>query len=124
MLICLSLSATFQPFAARTQQYVKEQLGAADEKTQLPDDYIELEKRVDALKQVHQKLLSVTYVLDAPRLSYLAATYTVFSARNTPMKPMTTRPTSGNPSTTSAGPLVKRSSCCPTRLRLPRRRLR
>lgn len=28
--------------------------------TQLPPDYIELEKRVDALKQVHQKLLSVT----------------------------------------------------------------
>lgn len=30
--------------------------------TELPPDYIELEKRVDALKQVHQKLLSVTYV--------------------------------------------------------------
>jgi Bin/amphiphysin/Rvs domain for vesicular trafficking len=41
---------------------VKEQLGTAEEKTQLPDDYLELEKRVDALKQVHQKLLSVTYV--------------------------------------------------------------
>ncbi|KAL1969886.1 hypothetical protein VTN77DRAFT_7395 [Rasamsonia byssochlamydoides] len=55
-----NFTATFQPFAARTQQFVKEQLGTADEKTQLPDDYIELEKRVDALKQVHQKLLSVT----------------------------------------------------------------
>lgn len=31
--------------------------------TQLPPDYIELEKRVDALKQVHQKMLQVTYVL-------------------------------------------------------------
>lgn len=31
-------------------------------KTQLPLDYIELEKRVDALKQVHQQLLAVTYV--------------------------------------------------------------
>ncbi|KAL9106266.1 MAG: hypothetical protein Q9227_008665 [Pyrenula ochraceoflavens] len=30
------------------------------EETQLPADYIELEKRVDALKQVHQKLLNVT----------------------------------------------------------------
>ena len=29
--------------------------------TELPPDYIELEKRVDALKQVHQKLLQVTY---------------------------------------------------------------
>lgn len=28
--------------------------------TELPPDYIELEKRVDALKQVHQKLLQVT----------------------------------------------------------------
>ena len=28
--------------------------------TQLPADYVELEKRVDALKQVHQKLLTVT----------------------------------------------------------------
>ncbi len=55
-------SAQFTPFAARTQQFVKEQLGTADEKTQLPDDYLELENRVDALKQVHQKLLSVTYV--------------------------------------------------------------
>lgn len=31
-------------------------------KTQLPPDYIELEKRVDALKQVHHQLLAVTYV--------------------------------------------------------------
>jgi hypothetical protein len=29
--------------------------------TQLPPDYVELEKRVDALKQVHQKMLQVTY---------------------------------------------------------------
>lgn len=28
--------------------------------TQLPPDYIDLEKRVDALKQVHQKMLAVT----------------------------------------------------------------
>jgi len=55
-----NISASFTPFAARTQQYVKEQLGQADEKTQLPADYVELEKRVDALKQVHQKLLAVT----------------------------------------------------------------
>src|SRR6201996_2626064 len=30
--------------------------------TKLPDDYLELEKRVDALKQVHQKRIQVTYV--------------------------------------------------------------
>jgi len=55
-----NISATFTPFAARTQQYVKEQLGQSDAKTQLPADYLELEQRVDALKQVHQKLLAVT----------------------------------------------------------------
>jgi len=55
-----NISSSFTPFAARTQQYVKEQLGQAEEKTQLPSDYLELEKRVDALKQVHQKLLQVT----------------------------------------------------------------
>ncbi|KAK6544066.1 hypothetical protein TWF694_000777 [Orbilia ellipsospora] len=74
-----SLGATFTPFAARTQQFVKEQLGQADDKirlaeadmflkwnedvadqTQLPADYRELEARVDALRQVHQKMLSVT----------------------------------------------------------------
>jgi len=55
-----NISASFTPFAARTQQYLKEQIGQAEDKTQLPPDYIELEKRVDALKQVHQKMLQVT----------------------------------------------------------------
>ncbi|KAI0175797.1 BAR domain-containing protein [Hypoxylon sp. FL1284] len=48
------------PFASRTFQYTKEQLGQAEDKTELPPDYIDLEKRVDALKQVHQKMLTVT----------------------------------------------------------------
>ncbi|KAE8147454.1 hypothetical protein BDV25DRAFT_132079 [Aspergillus avenaceus] len=55
-----NISASFSPFAARTQQMIKEQLGQAEDKTQLPDEYLELEKRVDALKLVHQKLLQVT----------------------------------------------------------------
>ncbi|KAI9830666.1 MAG: hypothetical protein M1826_004495 [Phylliscum demangeonii] len=82
-----NLSASFTPFAARTQQYVKEQLGHVEDKvyqtplpvtalpspppppltlpphciqTQLPPEYLALEKRVDALKQVHQKMLQVT----------------------------------------------------------------
>jgi hypothetical protein len=55
-----NITASFTPLTTRTQQYVKEQFGQADEKTQLPPDYIELEKRVDALKQVHQKMLQVT----------------------------------------------------------------
>jgi hypothetical protein len=55
-----SIGSQFQPLASRTLQYTKEQLGQVDDKTQLPPDYIDLEKRVDALKQVHQKMLSVT----------------------------------------------------------------
>lgn len=55
-----NFAANFTPFATRSQQYLREQLGQADDKTQLPPDYIELEKRVDALKQVHQKMLAVT----------------------------------------------------------------
>ncbi|KAL1901635.1 BAR domain-containing protein [Ceratocystis pirilliformis] len=57
-----SFGAQITPFASRTFQYTKEQLGQAEDKTQLPPDYIDLEKRVDALKQVHQKMLTVTYV--------------------------------------------------------------
>ncbi|KAJ2898849.1 uncharacterized protein MKZ38_003608 [Zalerion maritima] len=55
-----SLGAQITPFASRTFQYTKEQLGQSDDKTELPPDYIDLEKRVDALKQAHQKMLSVT----------------------------------------------------------------
>lgn len=36
--------------------------------TQLPPDYIELEKRVDALKKVHTTMLQVTYDTRSPSL--------------------------------------------------------
>ncbi|KAH7327887.1 bin/amphiphysin/Rvs domain for vesicular trafficking [Stachybotrys elegans] len=52
--------AQITPFASRTFQFTKEQLGQVDDKTQLPPDYIDLEKRVDALKQAHQKMVAVT----------------------------------------------------------------
>jgi hypothetical protein len=48
------------PFAARSQQWIKEQTGSVAEKTELPHDYLELEVRVDALKTTHQKLLAAT----------------------------------------------------------------
>ena len=50
---------------------IKEQLGQAEDRTQLPDEYIELEKRVDALKIVHQKLLQVTCVISSLAVSFL-----------------------------------------------------
>jgi len=55
-----NFSAAVLPAMARTQQLVKEQFGNADDKTKLPDDYVALEKRIDALKAVHQKMLQVT----------------------------------------------------------------
>lgn len=39
---------------------VQEKLGNVEDVTELPQEYLELEARVDALKIVHQKLLSVT----------------------------------------------------------------
>ncbi|KAF8536005.1 hypothetical protein BDD12DRAFT_918511 [Trichophaea hybrida] len=55
-----TITSSITPFAARTTQFMRETLGQADDKTQLPSDYLELEKRVDALKQVHQQLLAIT----------------------------------------------------------------
>lgn len=55
-----AFSKNVTPFAARTQQFFKEQTGNGGEKTELPPDYLELEARVDALKQTHQKLLNAT----------------------------------------------------------------
>ncbi|KAJ6172177.1 hypothetical protein N7470_001244 [Penicillium chermesinum] len=63
-----TFSASFTPFAQRTQQMIKEQLGQVEDKTQLPDEYIELEKRVDALKLVHQKLLQLAVLQRGLRL--------------------------------------------------------
>ena len=48
------------PFAARSQQWIKEQTGTVGERTELPHDYLELEVRVDALRATHQKLLAAT----------------------------------------------------------------
>lgn len=55
-----TVSSSVTPFAARSQQWIKEQTGSATEKTELPYDYVELEVRIDALKATHQKLLAAT----------------------------------------------------------------
>jgi hypothetical protein len=72
------VGATISPFAQRTQQFVRESLGQSEDKvsltytslvvslklirnqTELPSEYVDLEKRVDALKAAHQKMLAVT----------------------------------------------------------------
>lgn len=55
-----TIGSTVTPFATRSQQWIKEQTGNAGEKTELPHDYVELETRIDALKQTHQRLLAAT----------------------------------------------------------------
>lgn len=55
-----TVTSQISPFAARSQQWIKEQTGNVGEKTELPHDYLELEVRVDALKATHQKLLAAT----------------------------------------------------------------
>ncbi len=47
---------------ARTgcKQMLTSSCSCSANQTQLPPDYIDLEKRVDALKLVHQKMLAVT----------------------------------------------------------------
>uniref|UniRef100_A0A060SYW0 ARAD1C03982p n=1 Tax=Blastobotrys adeninivorans TaxID=409370 RepID=A0A060SYW0_BLAAD len=64
------LSSSFTPFAKRTQRLIQEKLGNADEKTELPEEYLDLERRIDALKLVHQKLLSVTSVYENEGYDY------------------------------------------------------
>ncbi|KAI9693134.1 MAG: hypothetical protein M1822_005130 [Bathelium mastoideum] len=48
------------PAWGRSIQWAKETAGQADDKTELPADYLSLEKRVDALQAVHKKMLQVT----------------------------------------------------------------
>ncbi|KAK5175889.1 BAR domain-containing protein [Saxophila tyrrhenica] len=55
-----TVGSSITPFAARSQQWIKEQTGNAGEKTDLPHDYVELETRIEALKNTHQKLLAAT----------------------------------------------------------------
>ncbi|KAK9463766.1 BAR domain-containing family protein [Lipomyces oligophaga] len=54
------LTSSISPFARRTGRLIQERLGNAEEITELPQEYVDLEKRVDALKAVHTKLLAVT----------------------------------------------------------------
>ncbi|KAI8374371.1 uncharacterized protein BYT42DRAFT_499613 [Radiomyces spectabilis] len=61
-----SLGSKLNPFAQRlgkgfgqVRQYAQEKLGTAEEVTELPQEYKDLEKRVDALRATHVNLLKV-----------------------------------------------------------------
>ncbi|KAI9499415.1 Bin/amphiphysin/Rvs domain for vesicular trafficking-domain-containing protein [Zychaea mexicana] len=72
-----NLSSKFNPFAQRlgkgigqVRQYAQERLGTAEDITELPDEYKELEKRVDALRSVYVNLLKVSRTFNNPSYDY------------------------------------------------------
>lgn len=76
------ISNSISPFAKRTQQIFQEAIGQVEEKTQLPEEYLELEHKVDNLKQVYNKLLSVSSQFDNESYDYppnLKESFTDFS---------------------------------------------
>lgn len=64
------LSSSITPFAQRTRQMLNEKLGSAGEVTALPEEYLVLEQKVEALRAVHQQLLGVTQVYDTEGYDY------------------------------------------------------
>ncbi|KAI8142936.1 Bin/amphiphysin/Rvs domain for vesicular trafficking-domain-containing protein [Fennellomyces sp. T-0311] len=72
-----NLSSKFNPFAQRlgkgigqVRQYAQERLGTAEDITELPSEYKELEKKVDALRLVHVNLLKVSRTYSNPSYDY------------------------------------------------------
>ncbi|GMM37573.1 Gvp36 protein [Saccharomycopsis crataegensis] len=59
-------------FAKKTQRMVEERLGKATDVSQLPQEYIDLEQRVDSLKVVYQKLLDITNTYENESYDYPA----------------------------------------------------
>ncbi|KAI7859570.1 Bin/amphiphysin/Rvs domain for vesicular trafficking-domain-containing protein [Circinella umbellata] len=72
-----TLSSKFNPFAQKlgkgigqVRQYAQERLGTAEDITELPEEYKELEKRVDALRSVYVNLLKVSRTYNNPSYDY------------------------------------------------------
>lgn len=59
------LSSDFTPLATRTARQLQEKFGQTDDISQLPQDYVELEKKIDTLKVVYNNLLSVTSTFES-----------------------------------------------------------
>ncbi|KAG5438659.1 hypothetical protein PCK2_000936, partial [Pneumocystis canis] len=78
----INLNKTFSgisPLAKRTVQLVRQTIGTADDLTELPEEYLELERAVDSLKTVHVKLLGVTSTYNNESYDYPANLRETFS---------------------------------------------
>ncbi|CAO3644170.1 unnamed protein product [Mucor fragilis] len=72
-----NLSSRFNPFAQKlnkglgqVRQYAQEKLGTAENVTELPQEYRDLEKRIDALRTVQTNLLKVSRTYNNPSYDY------------------------------------------------------
>lgn len=64
------ISSSLTPFARRTRQMLNEKLGSAGEVTALPEEYLILEHKVEAVRAVHHQLLGVLQVYDTEGYDY------------------------------------------------------
>ncbi|KAI9346366.1 Bin/amphiphysin/Rvs domain for vesicular trafficking-domain-containing protein [Pilaira anomala] len=72
-----SISSKISPIAqkfgkgvGRFRQYAEEKMGTAEDITVLPQEYRDLEKRVDVLAQLHQNFLRVVKTYNTPAYDY------------------------------------------------------
>ncbi|ORX62921.1 BAR domain-containing protein [Hesseltinella vesiculosa] len=72
-----TFGSKLNPFAQKlnkglgqVRQYAQERLGTAEDITELPQEYKNLEKRVDALRSVHIQLLKVARTFQQPAYDY------------------------------------------------------
>ncbi|KAH3683823.1 hypothetical protein WICPIJ_005197 [Wickerhamomyces pijperi] len=64
------LSKDITPLAKRTARLVQEKLGSTDDISELPEQYIKLEKKVDSLQKVYKKILSITSTYEIESYDY------------------------------------------------------
>lgn len=64
------LSSEFTPLAKRTARQFQEKFGQTDDISQLPQEFIELEKQIDLYKVVYHNLLSVTTTYESESYDY------------------------------------------------------
>ncbi|ODQ79815.1 hypothetical protein BABINDRAFT_180341 [Babjeviella inositovora NRRL Y-12698] len=64
------ISEELQPFAARTSRLLQEKFGQVDDVSELPSEYLELERKVDNLRVVYKNLLTVTETFEFESYDY------------------------------------------------------
>ncbi|ODV61332.1 Gvp36p [Ascoidea rubescens DSM 1968] len=58
------------PSVKRTQRLIEEKLGNVNDVSQLPQDYVDLEKKIDSIKLIYNKLLNITMIYENENYDY------------------------------------------------------